>query len=407
MIKVFRRIRQKLAYENNVSKYSRYAIGEIVLVVIGILIALQINNWNEERKREKAEVILLEQLKTDLKKSQTELEEIKDFYLQRARISAQVTRAFYKTELPDNITEYLNGALSSRVYSPVLGTARSLINSGKIDIISSAELKNAIISYVEKVDYQLKDINRYEETYYRKAIDLIQEVRPNIWDQRTVESVNKNYELNKEAIDESERFKLNINEVEFPVDKNPFKTDLKEIFQDVRYYSGFNKLLLAHRNRYYRYNNILKSTNALLDKINIATNDTNATPAAPHHNLEFDSLDLKILQKADALLSDSTKWNRQDDRNCDDDIYNEKYSLFCALYKASIEIAGEYERRRPAIELIVFILKKYENGRVINRRTKDWNNHPDTTFEEVKKVLKESIEEIDKQLAIEEINKPS
>ena len=50
MIKFFRNIRQKLAYDNNISKYSRYAIGEIFLVVIGILIALQINNWNEFRK---------------------------------------------------------------------------------------------------------------------------------------------------------------------------------------------------------------------------------------------------------------------------------------------------------------------------------------------------------------------
>lgn len=50
MMKFFRRIRQKYLQENRLSKYLPYAIGEIVLVVIGILIALQINNWNEERK---------------------------------------------------------------------------------------------------------------------------------------------------------------------------------------------------------------------------------------------------------------------------------------------------------------------------------------------------------------------
>ena len=50
MIKFFRKIRQKLISENKFSKYLIYAIGEIVLVVIGILIALQINNWNEQRK---------------------------------------------------------------------------------------------------------------------------------------------------------------------------------------------------------------------------------------------------------------------------------------------------------------------------------------------------------------------
>ena len=50
MIKFFRKIRQKLLSENKFSKYFIYAIGEIILVVIGILIALQVNNWNEERK---------------------------------------------------------------------------------------------------------------------------------------------------------------------------------------------------------------------------------------------------------------------------------------------------------------------------------------------------------------------
>ena len=50
MIKFFRNIRKNLVAENKTSKYFKYAIGEIVLVVIGILIALQINNWNESRK---------------------------------------------------------------------------------------------------------------------------------------------------------------------------------------------------------------------------------------------------------------------------------------------------------------------------------------------------------------------
>ena len=50
MIKFFRNIRRSLLSEGKTSKYLKYAVGEIVLVVIGILIALQINNWNEHRK---------------------------------------------------------------------------------------------------------------------------------------------------------------------------------------------------------------------------------------------------------------------------------------------------------------------------------------------------------------------
>ena len=66
MIKFFRKIRQQLAYDNNVSKYTRYAIGEIVLVVIGILIALQINNWNELRKDNVKEQVILKRLEKEL-----------------------------------------------------------------------------------------------------------------------------------------------------------------------------------------------------------------------------------------------------------------------------------------------------------------------------------------------------
>lgn len=67
MIKFFRRIRHNLIMENKTSKYFKYAIGEIILVVIGILIALQINNWNEERKAQKEEQQLYKTILSDLK----------------------------------------------------------------------------------------------------------------------------------------------------------------------------------------------------------------------------------------------------------------------------------------------------------------------------------------------------
>lgn len=66
MIKFFRKIRQKLLTENKFSKYLLYAIGEIILVVIGILIALQINNSNELNKQRAKEVQFLKNLKSDL-----------------------------------------------------------------------------------------------------------------------------------------------------------------------------------------------------------------------------------------------------------------------------------------------------------------------------------------------------
>ena len=72
-MKLFRKTRQKLASENKVSAYLRYAIGEIVLVVIGILIALQVNNWNENRKNIITERSYVKSLISDLQKDSNDL----------------------------------------------------------------------------------------------------------------------------------------------------------------------------------------------------------------------------------------------------------------------------------------------------------------------------------------------
>ncbi len=66
MIKFFRKIRQNLLSEGKTSKYFKYAVGEIILVVIGILIALSINNWNENRKIKIKEIKTLKELRSDL-----------------------------------------------------------------------------------------------------------------------------------------------------------------------------------------------------------------------------------------------------------------------------------------------------------------------------------------------------
>ncbi len=68
MIKFFRKIRQSLLAEGKFKQYLKYAIGEIVLVVVGILIALQVNNWNSDRKQQKETTENLKALKVDLQK---------------------------------------------------------------------------------------------------------------------------------------------------------------------------------------------------------------------------------------------------------------------------------------------------------------------------------------------------
>jgi hypothetical protein len=74
VLRFFRLIRQRLITDNKFSKYLLYAVGEIFLVVVGILIAFQVDNWNEQRKIRLEGISLLEDLKSDLEFSLTELE---------------------------------------------------------------------------------------------------------------------------------------------------------------------------------------------------------------------------------------------------------------------------------------------------------------------------------------------
>jgi hypothetical protein len=76
-----------MADDNKPMKYMRYAIGEIVLVMVGILLALQVNNWNEERKTKNIEHNYLESIKTDLYQN---IDELKSFIVEREKVVKSV-----------------------------------------------------------------------------------------------------------------------------------------------------------------------------------------------------------------------------------------------------------------------------------------------------------------------------
>ena len=260
MIKFFRQIRLDLMEKNKTRKYFKYALGEIVLVVIGILIALSINNWNNERNRKNAEKLIIEQLIADLTKSQIELKEIKESIEKQAKASAIVCHAFYKKDLPnDSIYEYMRLPLGTATFSPTLGTARSIINSGNLTLIKSEDLKNKITTYVEVVEYKLKDINRYEETYYRDGQFQLKDVTQlaNLFPKEDLFNQSK-----VEYLYTSRNNKIRV--IPYVIEKIPFETDLKGIFQNYKVFSAYNAFLIAHRNSSYRYNDILEITNELL-----------------------------------------------------------------------------------------------------------------------------------------------
>ena len=151
-----------MADDNRPLKYIRYAIGEIVLVVIGILIALQINTWNEERKLASEEQYLLKEL---LAEFTTNLEKIK--YDQKINSSSQKACL----EILEMIN---NGEINSRTqkldslfmrlflytsFNASTGVLNEIINSGKLSVIKDNSLRNMLTQWPGRVDNQQEDID--------------------------------------------------------------------------------------------------------------------------------------------------------------------------------------------------------------------------------------------------------
>jgi len=143
MVKFFRKIRQKLLSENKFIKYLLYAIGEIVLVVIGILIALQINTWNEVRKERNIEQKLLLEYKAELDYNYKALEFSNKTMIRRAKMCALVLK-YIENRLPysDSLsTSY--GVLSFGLGESNLSkTAFNAIETKGFNHIRNDSLKN-------------------------------------------------------------------------------------------------------------------------------------------------------------------------------------------------------------------------------------------------------------------------
>jgi len=191
MINFFRKIRKKLADDNKRLKYMRYAIGEIVLVVIGILIALSINNWNEKNKTVRLEKQYLKRLKLDLVQDTL-------YFTRRLKDSKEVVDHHYKLvnkmyDEQKNLQEIYNLLKHVRWNSEHFVTQNTtfseLTNSSLINILSNQELKKDIIVLYNDYDVigtHMKEINEFSTSLYSGIVaDHVKyrDVTSNMWDQ--------------------------------------------------------------------------------------------------------------------------------------------------------------------------------------------------------------------------------
>jgi len=164
MIKFFRNIRRQSLVESKVAKYLLYAAGEILLVVVGILIALQINNQNDLRKDRAREVHYLENIKTDLEINLAEM----DRYLEiRTECIAAANRIIGHFE-GEPITDYSAfNADGVKIYSWQRywqndNTFQELVNSGNLALISNDAIKKTLLD-IEALYKKMKS----EEDHFR------------------------------------------------------------------------------------------------------------------------------------------------------------------------------------------------------------------------------------------------
>lgn len=149
MIKFFRKIRRKLLSKNKLSKYLIYAFGEIILVVIGILIALQINNWNELNKKENEAQTFIKRLSEEVGQNI----EITNREILREQDQVEKTKSLLEMfSWPQD--KVRSRAIDSLIFAVMLsnsidlkkGTLEEGLNTGQVSLLSNSELKKKLYS---------------------------------------------------------------------------------------------------------------------------------------------------------------------------------------------------------------------------------------------------------------------
>jgi Family of unknown function (DUF6090) len=169
--------------KNKTGKYLKYAIGEIILVVIGILIALSINNWNENRLKSNKEITILANIHKEFKENKIQLEEKVKMHKIEHTSCAKIINLFPITSKPepvvlDSLSRYLENSYGGWTFDPSQTSINALTSTSSFDIISNVELRNLLISWSDLVkDYQEDErynkvfiLNQYE-VYISKHFD--------------------------------------------------------------------------------------------------------------------------------------------------------------------------------------------------------------------------------------------
>jgi len=249
MIKFFRNIRHHMIKENKVSSYLLYAIGEIILVVIGILIALQINNWNITRLENIAKKQYLINLKDNLFIDQESL--IKKIKISQKRIKEFDTLV----DMLMNPSNYSKAAFKEKAsiarqfsnFVAMKATYDNLNNTGNLNLLGNQKLINDLFLYYNQIDYYNIGVGELAQNFSRNEIGPLIE--------------RLDFYMSPYLLTEREK----------DVIKDHLERDTKETMQDYTLNPELGNLLISKRlilkGQHDNFNTILKMNNDLIESI--------------------------------------------------------------------------------------------------------------------------------------------
>ena len=196
--------------EDRYSVYLLYASGEIVLVVIGILFALQIDNWSENRRIRNAEQLLLGSLKQEISANQTRLDEAMLYHTKSREGAKQILEYFGGVSPIENYQE-VDSLLAliqwAWTYDPSMGALNSIKMSGQLNSVRNAELRALITNYEDRIN---------DATEEGKLIQ-------NLIVDKFIPAVNQYISLNQRVKYLGE---------EYAIGSSPFSPDYEGLFKD-------------------------------------------------------------------------------------------------------------------------------------------------------------------------------
>ena len=197
MIKFFRHIRQSLIMENKTGKYLKYAIGEIVLVVIGILIAIQLNEWRNDTNNEKQRQIVLKSLEKEFKSNISQLDTVL-FHQMKIKSAYPRVMELIKgdtTNVDDlKYHEPYKNLGWTWTFDPINGALRSAISSGEIHLIKNDKLIELLFSWEDIVrdsEEEAIRLRKYQQTSSKFRQKHIREW--DVWTQDILQLKSSNY----------------------------------------------------------------------------------------------------------------------------------------------------------------------------------------------------------------------